>query len=192
MGWFGKKKRQKEAGLQEPVASKMVYQGRKNEKREKSAKWKWAYMGLALCAVCAVILQNFYGVFRTNAEKNMSNPIENTGNISWLYQNCYLLYRDLYNAQHNEQISYMDLYLEADEDKQWLLDTNKLNEYRSALEEAEEHEAREQLEGFETGVYAEEADTGAGVDGIAAGTRPDDSGIDAAGPGRLRIRIVRS
>ncbi len=185
MGWFGKKKRQKEAGLQEPLASKMVYQGRKNEKREKSAKWKWAYMGLALCAVCAVILQNFYGVFRTNAEKNMSNPIENTGNIFWLYQNCYLLYRDLYNAQHNEQISYMDLYLEADEDKQWLLDTNKLNEYRSALEEAEEHEAREQLEGFETGVYAEEADTGAGVDGIAAGTRPDDSGIDAAGPERI-------
>lgn len=129
MGLVIKRRKPKEVVVQEPVGAKKTHQ---------NGKWFWALAGLALSALCAIILQGFYGVFRANAEKSMSSPIENADNISWLYQNCYLLYRDLYNAQNNVQYDYANLYLEMEEERQWLLDQEQLEEYMDNLSMVEE------------------------------------------------------
>ncbi|MCI8528708.1 MAG: HAMP domain-containing histidine kinase [Lachnospiraceae bacterium] len=164
MGLFNRKKKKKETMYQEPVVPQKAYKKVLEEKklesklsnielipakagrRYKDEKWRWAFMGLILSAVCAIVLQGFYGVFRSNAEKSMSSPIENAENISWLYQNCYLLYRDLYNTQYNEQLGYMDLYLEVTEEQQWLLDEEQIDIYMDSLIDVEENEEAAEYE----------------------------------------------
>lgn len=140
MGLFIKGRKRKEVVVQEAVEAK---------KTNQNGKWLWVFTGIALSALCAIILQAFYGLFRTNAEKSMSSLIENAENISWLYQNCYLLYRDLYNAQNNTQYDYTNLYLEMEEERQWLLNQEQLQRYMDDLSAAEE--AAEGSEGVPAG-----------------------------------------
>lgn len=80
----------------------------------------WIFWGLVFSFGAAVVFSCFYGFFRSNAKKNIWNPIENSSNISWLYRNCYLLYRDLYNARNETPVDYAELYLELDEEYRWL------------------------------------------------------------------------
>lgn len=93
----------------------------------------WIIRGVAVSIVCAMVFSGFYGVFRARAEKYQDSPMEETDNIAWLYQSCYLLYRDLYNAKGEENADYRDIYLEMKEGYQWLLDEQKLSEYRHLL-----------------------------------------------------------
>lgn len=167
MGLLGKNKKQNKPVFQEPVISNKAYKGGP----VKDGKWQWAYMGLALSVFCALVLQCFYGVFRTNAEKSLSSPIENGDNISWLYQNCYLLYRDLYNAQYKEQLSYKALYLEIEEEKRWILEEERLREYQNYLREQEERE--ETLDGGERAQAGEGAEAVGGTDGAETGRTAD-------------------
>lgn len=89
-------------------------------KRKKLKNFPWIFWGLVFSFGAAVVFSCFYGFFRSNAEKNIWNPIESSSNISWLYQNCYLLYRDLYNAQNETPVDYAELYLKLDEEYSWL------------------------------------------------------------------------
>ncbi len=133
MGLFGKKKKKKEEMLlHENAVSKKTGMGRYQG-------MQWAVQGGLICFVCAVFFSCFYSFFRTNAEKNMSSPIEDVNNISWLYQSCYLLYRDLYNSRSEETLNYTDLYLNLDEEYQWLLDEERLNRYMNELMMMEEN-----------------------------------------------------
>lgn len=129
MGLFGKGKKQED--IKEPAGR--LGRFRKNR--------PWCFWGITVSLVSAVIFSSFYGIFRSNAEKYMDSPLESYNNVSWLYQICYLLYRDLCNFQSSEQLDYMDVYLEADEEYKWILDENLLDEYRIFLESGNGEEA---------------------------------------------------
>lgn len=98
----------------------------------------WIVWGVCLSVVSAVFFGSLYGIFRANAAKRIQDPIENSRNIAWLYQNCYLLYRDLYNAQNEISLDYEDLYLELDEDCCWVLETDTYEEI-SELDDGERY-----------------------------------------------------
>jgi len=161
MGLFRKKKMRKEAVLLKPAVAENVYREKKSafaeaDRRNPYDGKQWIFCGLAISLACAIVVSCLYGVFRANAEKNMSSPIENADNISWLYQNCYLLYRDLYNAQNKEQLNYFELFLETPEEHQWLLDPNKVRSYQGLLEEGEENQTEASSVEVSEGVGEEE------------------------------------
>lgn len=99
--------------------------GRRAFHRKILNNFPWICWGLIFSFGAAVIFSCFYGVFRSNAEKNIESPIENSSNISWLYRNCYLLYRDLYNAQNEESADYVELYLKLDREYGWLYERSR-------------------------------------------------------------------
>lgn len=125
MGLFGKKRKQE----QEPNGMSGKKGLLKRLRREKP----WIYRGVVLSLVFSVAFSCFYGVFRSVADKYEQSPLEEADNIAWLYQNCYLLYRDLYNAQREEELDYANLYLEAEEGYGWILDVSKRGEYSNLL-----------------------------------------------------------
>lgn len=103
----------------------------------------WLVRGLLISLAFAIVLSCFYGIFRSRAKNYVESPVESAGNIAWLYQSCYLLYRDLYNAQNGVQLDYADIYLEPREGYQWVMDARQLQEYRNLLDLLEESEALE-------------------------------------------------
>lgn len=104
----------------------------------------WLYQGIAMSLVFAMLFSCFYGVFRSRAKEYEESPLETTANIAWLYQSCYLLYRDLYNVQHEEILDYTDIYLEMDEAYSWMLDEKQRTEYGILLNLVEESRAFEE------------------------------------------------
>lgn len=100
----------------------------------------WLFQGIIVSLVVALIFSCFYGMFRSRAKECEASPLETTANIAWLYQSSYLLYRDLYNAQHEETLDYTDIYLETAEEYQWLLDERQRKEYGVLLDLAMESE----------------------------------------------------
>lgn len=180
MGIFRKGKGQREADAQEvDVAHKKTRGGifRLYEKKP------WIVWGMAVSLFAAFVFSCFYGVFRTNAERYMESPVESSGNISWLYQSCYLLYRDLENARRENQLDYADVYLDVEEEYRWILDADQLQEYLADLEEREYSENPEILE---DSVYLESSDgtkdlgDGEDHDG-GAGSRNQESQRESAG-----------
>ena len=91
----------------------------------------WLVWGVILSVVSSVLFSSLYGIFRASAAKEIEDPVENNRNISWLIQNCYLLYRDLYNAQNEVSLNYEELYLEIDEGYRWVLNTEHWDDYLS-------------------------------------------------------------
>lgn len=81
----------------------------------------WLALGLLCSAGAAILLLCSLNLFRAETEKDIGNPIENSDAITFLYQNCYLLYRDLYNSEHNTSLDYGQLYLDLG-DYQWVLE----------------------------------------------------------------------
>ena len=78
-------------------------------------KWGWLIEGIVIAAVFSIIFMSLYDMFLTRASSYTENPIETESNISWLYSNNQLLYRDLYNLEHQTQVDYVDLYYSLDE-----------------------------------------------------------------------------
>ena len=71
-----------------------------------------------------------YGIFERRAESRrneqyIEDPLETSNTITYLYQNCYLLYRDLYNKEHQTSLSYGELYMQSTEGNEWLNDDQK-------------------------------------------------------------------
>lgn len=95
----------------------------------------WIGRGILVSAVLALIMFCMYDFFRDRAEEYKSSPIEEYNNITWLYQNCYLLYKDLYNAQNEEQKNYKELYLQPKEGFEWILAPNAWDEDSEAFQE---------------------------------------------------------
>ncbi len=95
----------------------------------------WIGRGILVSAVLALIMFCMYDFFRDRAEEYKSSPIEEYNNITWLYQNCYLLYKDLYNAQNDEQKNYKELYLQPKEGFEWILAPNAWDENSEAFQE---------------------------------------------------------
>lgn len=134
MGIFRKGKEQNETNGHEVDAAVKKTRGGIFRLYEKKP---WIVWGILISLFSAFVFSCFYGVFRTNAERYMESPVEASGNISWLYQSCYLLYRDLKNAQHEDQLDYVDVYLDVEKEYEWILDKDQFQEYLVYLEEHE-------------------------------------------------------
>lgn len=95
----------------------------------------WILWGILVSAALALFMFCTYGFFRDRAEESASSPLEEYGNIAWLYQDCYMLYRDLYNAQTGEQKNYKELYIQPREKYEWILEADAWDESIESFEE---------------------------------------------------------
>ena len=91
---------------------------------------KWLIVGLIVSLAASGIFTASYGIFERRAESRrneqyIADPLETSNTITYLYQNCYLLYRDLYNKEHQTSLSYVELYMQPTEGNEWLNDDRK-------------------------------------------------------------------
>lgn len=103
--------------------------------RAMKGKGSWIRWGILVSAVLAVVMFCMYGFFRDRAEEYKYSPLENYNNISWLYRNCYLLYRDMYNAQTDDPKDYMELFLQPKEEYAWILESDAWDEDNEVFQE---------------------------------------------------------
>lgn len=108
----------------------------KENKTENESR-KWIVWGICICLLFSAIFTSLYGIFYNNSKQNIHNPIETSGNISWVYENTFLLYRDLYNKVNHTDLSFQELYFPPTEGNEWIWDTNSR---RQMLEETERNE----------------------------------------------------
>lgn len=88
----------------------------------------WIIRGICVSFLFAALFTSLYAYFQSTADSYYDySPVETEDNISWLYQNSYLLYRDLYNKTNQTNVNYMDLYLKELEE-QILLERELLEE----------------------------------------------------------------
>ena len=111
------------------------------EKRENRENRKpaviWLIIGLIVSLAASGIFTACYGIFERRAESRrneqyIEDPLETSNTITYLYQNCYLLYRDLYNKEHQTSLSYGELYMQPTEGNEWLNDDRKRAEVADA------------------------------------------------------------
>ncbi len=108
---------------------------------------KWIIRGIGISLICSALFTLTYDFFRDKAKNEQVSPIEEESNISWLYQNCYLLYRDLYNKVNHEDVSFKELYLPPVEGAEWIWDTSlKNNIVSDDYESAESDDVYDSLE----------------------------------------------
>lgn len=86
---------------------------------------EWLLYGLILSILASGIFTACYGIFERRAEsvktdQNIINSSETSNSVTYLYQNCYLLYRDLYNKENQTSLSYGELYMQPTEGNEWL------------------------------------------------------------------------
>ena len=91
---------------------------------------KWLIIGWIVSLAASGIFTACYGIFERRAESRrneqyIADPLETSNTITYLYQNCYLLYRDLYNKEHQTSLSYGELYMQPTEGNEWLNDDRK-------------------------------------------------------------------
>lgn len=91
---------------------------------------KWLIIGWIVSLAASGIFTACYGIFERRAESRrneqyIADPLEASNTITYLYQNCYLLYRDLYNKEHQTSLSYVELYMQPTEGNEWLNDDRK-------------------------------------------------------------------
>ena len=99
----------------------------KTAKKSRGRKNGWVFQGLLAGLLCAVIISSLYDVFRDNAQQAFHADIEDYSYIGCLYEACYLLYKDLYNSQAEQQLGYEELYLQPREGDEWILDPDFWN-----------------------------------------------------------------
>lgn len=104
-------------------------ENRENRENRKPAVI-WLIIGLIVSLAASGIFTACYGIFERRAESRrneqyIADPLETSNTITYLYQNCYLLYRDLYNKEHQTSLSYVELYMQPTEGNEWLNDDRK-------------------------------------------------------------------
>ena len=104
-------------------------ENRENRGNRKPAV-KWLIVGLIVSLAVSGIFTACYGIFERRAESRrneqyIADPLETSNTITYLYQNCYLLYRDLYNKEHQTSLNYVELYMQPTEGNEWLNDDRK-------------------------------------------------------------------
>lgn len=104
-------------------------ENRENREYRKPAV-KWLIIGLIVSLAASGIFTACYGIFERRAESRrneqyIADPLETSNTITYLYQNCYLLYRDLYNKEHQTSLNYVELYMQPTEGNEWLNDDRK-------------------------------------------------------------------
>ena len=143
-------------------------ENRENRGNRKPAV-KWLIVGLIVSLAASGIFTACYGIFERRAESRrneqyIADPLETSNTITYLYQNCYLLYRDLYNKEHQTSLSYVELYMQPTEGNEWLNDDRKRAEVANAdtepltIPEGEDTDnyAAQGILAAQTGEYLEE------------------------------------
>ena len=143
-------------------------ENRENRGNRKPAV-KWLIIGLIVSLAASGIFTACYGIFERRAESRrneqyIADPLETSNTITYLYQNCYLLYRDLYNKEHQTSLSYVELYMQPTEGNEWLNDDRKRAEVaygdteELTIPEGEDPEnyAAQGILAAQTGEYLEE------------------------------------
>ncbi len=97
------------------------------ELKKRNKKKGWIFWGICISLICSLFFTATYGFFENKAKNQMENPIENENHICWLYQNSYLLYRDLYNQINRTNLNFEELYFPPVEGKEWIWDTDLKN-----------------------------------------------------------------
>lgn len=131
------------------------YKNAKTENADKDGTHSnalWVWRGILVCFLCAVIFSMLYGMFRAKVAEQLELHLETEANAGWLYQNTFLLYRDLYNRQGRVQKDYREIYLEPDAGYEWIMDEGLLERY------AENEEAYEDSAGGEDRQRVQEGD----------------------------------
>lgn len=103
-------------------------------KREK--QFAWVLRNLAVCLAVAMIFTACYGYFQLKVEEMRKLPLETEENVGWLYQNTYVLYRELYNKKNQTQADYLDIYLKIPY-AGLLLDEEEREEFMEQLDPSE-------------------------------------------------------
>ena len=104
--------------------------GNRGNRGNRKPAVKWLIIGLIVSLAASGIFTACYGIFERRAESRrneqyIEDPLETSNTITYLYQNCYLLYRDLYNKEHQTSLSYGELYMQPTEGNEWLNDDRK-------------------------------------------------------------------
>ena len=107
--------------------AQMQYDG---DNGKKMKKWSWLFRGILVSLAAAFVFTLFYDSFREQVEQIREKPLETEENLGWLYQNTYLLYRDLYNRENQTHADYLDLYVQL-EDERWITDENARDWYET-------------------------------------------------------------
>lgn len=131
------------------VTDEIAQTTKDKKNRREGKKGAWIRWGILVSAALAVVMFCTYGFFRDRAEEYKYSPLEKYDIISWLYRNCYLLYRDMYNAQTDDPKDYMELFLQPREDYAWILESDAWDEdtevfqerYESLKEESDDEES---------------------------------------------------
>lgn len=152
----------------EAVKEAETTENRENRGNRKPAV-KWLIVGLIVSLAASGIFTACYGIFERRAESRrneqyIADPLETSNTITYLYQNCYLLYRDLYNKEHQTSLSYVELYMQPTEGNEWLNDDRKRAEVANAdtepltIPEGEDTDnyAAQGIFAAQTGEYLEE------------------------------------
>ena len=136
----------------DPATEKITQTTKAKKARRDGKKGTWIRWGILVSAALAVVMFCTYGFFRDRAEEYKYSPLENYDNISWLYRNCYLLYRDMYNAQTDDPKDYMELFLQPREDYAWILESDAWDEDNEVFQER--YESMKEESGNEESYYA--------------------------------------
>lgn len=85
------------------------------KKTGRQLPFNWITAGILVSFIAAVLYTSMYGLFEKQANTYSKNPLENINDMTYMYQNVYVLYKDLYNKQHQTEQNYSELYLNAAE-----------------------------------------------------------------------------
>ena len=83
---------------------------KRNKLHCKEYKYFWILSGIVISLITSALFVVSYGLFRNKAEGYMENPLETEQNITMVYQNNHVLYRDLYNMVNKTNMDYLSLY----------------------------------------------------------------------------------
>ena len=130
---FGRQRKNGRRGVRmEQVTEAVKAETTENRESRENRKpaVKWLIIGLIVSLAASGIFTACYGIFERRAESRrneqyIADPLETSNTITYLYQNCYLLYRDLYNKEHQTSLSYVELYMQPTEGNEWLNDDRK-------------------------------------------------------------------
>lgn len=105
-------------------------QEQNEQTKRKSIFSHWVFLGMSISLLLSLglILIHPYIV---QTEDNSSPVLETEQNLSWICESTYLLYHDLYNKVNQSDISYMELYLEAEEGVEWILEDDAWERYHN-------------------------------------------------------------
>ncbi len=98
------------------------------EEKKQRRSILWILVGCAVALTAGGIFMSLYGFFQDQARRHRENPFETAHNINLLYHCNQALYRDLYNANTGENLSYLDLYYPLKEDIRALADKYSYSE----------------------------------------------------------------